>query len=89
MAKTLGAVLATLILGAFLTPASAADMGVTHREHVANACPRVWVCQGDHCSWSRSCQPMACPDGFGCYPLYGGYGPWGGLAYSDSFSFKY
>jgi hypothetical protein len=27
-----------------------------------------------------------CPEGYGCYPLYGAYGPWGGTAYWSSFS---
>jgi hypothetical protein len=33
-------------------------------------------------------RPMACPDGYGCYPLYGAYGPYGGTAYWTSFSYR-
>jgi len=28
-----------------------------------------------------------CPDGYGCAPLYGAYGPYGGRAYWSSFSY--
>ena len=88
MARIPGLLVGLLSLSAFLAPASAADMSFIHKSRVANACPRAWICNGDRCGWSHSCMPQGCPDGYGCYPLYGGYGPWGGLAYSDSFSFK-
>jgi hypothetical protein len=72
-----------------ITPAAAADQAVIRHSQVALACPRVWTCVGDQCGWRHSCELAPCPDGYGCYPLYGAYGPWGGLAYGSSFSFKY
>jgi hypothetical protein len=31
------------------------------------------------------CRPR-CPDGYSCYPLYGAYGPYGGIAFWDAYT---
>jgi hypothetical protein len=68
----------------------AADLEVkpAPRARVSSTCPRVMSCVGDACRWVRTCH-IPCPDGFGCSPLYGAYGPWGGYAYWSDLSPRY
>lgn len=69
----------------FSTDARAAEMGVPHAR-VANALPP--------CTEAGPCNPAClhhhcrpfCPDGYSCYPLYGAYGPYGGIAYWDAYT---
>jgi hypothetical protein len=80
-----------LALSGFAAPTFAADADVSGprpSRHVADACPRIWTCTGGLCDWQHVCRPVSCPDGFGCYPLYGAYGPYGGEAYWSSFSYR-
>ena len=44
------------------------------------SCPAVWRCGLSGCRWYRECL-RGCPDRISCYPLYGAYGPYGGVAY--------
>jgi hypothetical protein len=48
-------------------------------------CHSVRHCGPDGCVWHRSCH-APCPDGYSCYPLYGAYGPYGGVAYWDAYT---
>ncbi len=48
-------------------------------------CQREWRCGPDGCGWQRVCWPR-CPDGYSCYPLYGAYGPYGGVAYWGAYT---
>jgi hypothetical protein len=90
MTKSLIVGIGLLALSGVVAPSFAADanVGVARpSRHVAEACPRVWTCNGGACDWQHVCRPVGCPDGFGCYPLYGAYGPYGGTAYWTSFSY--
>ena len=62
--------------------AKAADMGVTR--HYARApglyCQDIRRCGPDGCNWYHVCT-RPCPDGYSCAPLYGAYGPYGGVRY--------
>jgi hypothetical protein len=93
MLKGLVVGIGLLALGGSWTPSFAADadIGVAPRQprHYASSCPRVWTCRDGACDWQHVCRPVACPDGYGCYPLYGAYGPYGGTAFWSSFSYKY
>jgi hypothetical protein len=56
------------------------------RARVARALPQ---CRGvgpcsPGCLW-HGCRPI-CPEGYSCYPLYGAYGPYGGIAYWDAYT---
>jgi hypothetical protein len=90
MIKSLTFSLGMLALGSILSPSFAADADLAprHSRHVAESCPRIWACGGGVCDWQRVCRPVACPDGYGCYPLYGAYGPYGGAAFWSSFSYR-
>lgn len=63
----------------------AADLGVQrnagHRIAAANVnCQELLRCGPDGCSTYRVCA-RPCPDGYSCAPLYGAYGPYGGVSY--------
>lgn len=47
---------------------------------ISLGCHRVWICRRSGCNWRRVCARI-CPDGVSCYPLYGAYGPYGGVEY--------
>ena len=55
-----------------------------NRNRVAMAsryCQDLWRCgPNGSCNWYHVCT-RRCPDGYSCYPLYGAYGPYGGVAY--------
>lgn len=52
-----------------------------HRVAVANRyCQDLQRCGPDGCNWYQVCT-RPCPDGFSCSPLYGAYGPYGGVSY--------
>jgi hypothetical protein len=76
MTRILIAGIGFLALGGLVAPsfAVAADLGVSHHSRRVVA---------------QASRPMSCPDGYGCYPLYGAYGPYGGTAYWTSFSYRY
>lgn len=48
-------------------------------------CRDVERCGPAGCQVRRVCT-RPCPDGYSCYPLYGAYGPYGGLAYWGSYT---
>jgi hypothetical protein len=48
-------------------------------------CHSLRYCGPHGCVWHRSCHAL-CPDGYSCYPLYGAYGPYGGVAYWDGYT---
>jgi hypothetical protein len=75
-----------------LFDAKAADTGAQrpsrHRVLMANRyCQDLWRCGPRGCNWYHVCT-RPCPDGYSCSPLYGAYGPYGGVkywgAYTDS-----
>lgn len=79
--------MAVCIAFGFSTNGRATELGVP-RDRVAEALP--------HCDGTQPCRPVSCgpgyrckplcPDGYSCYPLYGGYGPYGGSAYWDAYT---
>jgi hypothetical protein len=78
----LGASLLTL----FVLPATAAEL-LKPNPLTAHQCPPVWRCGPSGCAWHRECL-RGCPDGNSCYPLFGAYGPYGGLAYWGAYSYN-
>lgn len=43
------------------------------------------VVRADLCGGMPCIRP--CPDGYSCYPLYGAYGPYGGVNYWGAYTF--
>jgi hypothetical protein len=43
-------------------------------------CRPIRHCTREGCVWRHVCPP-SCPDRYSCSPLYGAYGPYGGVAY--------
>ena len=44
-------------------------------------CQDLWRCSPTRgCNWYRVCT-RPCPDSYSCSPLYGAYGPYGGVSY--------
>jgi hypothetical protein len=48
-------------------------------------CERVRMCDPGGCWVKRICW-RNCPDGISCYPLYGAYGPYGGIGYWGAYT---
>jgi hypothetical protein len=70
--------------------ANAADVEMLRdgRTRIVTASPNcqdVWRCGPAGCNWRRVCT-RPCPDHYSCYPLYGAYGPYGGVAYWGSYT---
>ncbi len=76
---------------AVLSEVKAADLNATQSSRIATAlppnCQELQRCGPDGCNTYRVCARQ-CPDGYSCAPLYGAYGPYGGVdywgAYTDS-----
>ena len=65
----------------FASRAQAADLGVSKRYVTRSDC-------GPYgCEWRR--RHYRCPDRLYCYPLYGAYGPYGGVGYWSMYSYGY
>ena len=50
----------------------------------------VRVCHGPHCGPFAPCGvrcPIVCPDRYPCFPLYGAYGPIGGVGYWGAYTY--
>jgi hypothetical protein len=56
-------------------------------ERTYDGCRRVWKCSAGGCDWRRFC-PRICPDGYSCFPLYGAYGPYGGMSYWGAYTYS-
>ena len=67
--------------------AKAADANIpTGRRAMSGThCQDLWRCGPGGCNWHRVCTPP-CPDGSSCMPLYGAYGPYGGVGYWGAYS---
>jgi len=70
--------------------AEAADIAYKARpgsysERVHSSCREVWRCGPAGCGWRHVCW-RGCLDGYSCYPLYGAYGPYGGVRYWGAYS---
>ena len=63
----------------FAKPGQAADLNV-HSRHVSRS-----DCGPSGCRRHRIA--YRCPD-LSCYPLYGAYGPYGGMAYWSAYSYR-
>jgi hypothetical protein len=66
----------------FVGQAQAADLNVNKRH----------VSRSDYGQSGRRTHRSAyygCPDRVSCYPLYGAYGPYGGVAYWGAYSYGY
>jgi hypothetical protein len=59
----------------------AADLNVYKRQASRSDCGP------SGCGWHHL--TYRCPDRLSCYPLYGAYGPYGGAAYWDVYSYGY
>lgn len=57
------------------------------RARVSASCPRVEICANGVCELRRVC-PRRCPDGYSCAPLYGAYGPYGGVGYWAGYTYS-
>jgi len=78
----------TNMSSSFVAKAADADMPGPGQTRIATArpdCQEVWRCEPAGCNWHRVCT-RPCPDGLSCYPLYGAYGPYGGIAYWGSYT---
>jgi hypothetical protein len=65
-----------------------ADLFVPHnRVGGPSDCRSVWRCGPSGCGLHSDCR-RGCPDGISCFPLYGAYGPYGGLAYWGAYSYN-
>lgn len=68
---------------AFSVQSKAAELAVPRaRVAAVHNCPLTGPCD---CGWRHHCRPV-CPDGYSCSPLYGAYGPYGGVAYWDAYT---
>ncbi len=82
----LSAICLLAVAGAFLSfSARAADVETPRlgRSHVVAAspfCQDLQRCGPAGCAVYHVCT-RPCPDGYSCSPLYGAYGPYGGVAY--------
>ncbi len=78
-----------LASGPFSVGTKAADdglgAGLIHRAAPNTGCRDVRKCGPAGCKWHRVCGSF-CPDGVSCYPLYGAYGPYGGVVYWGSYT---
>jgi hypothetical protein len=82
-----GVCMAGCVALGFSTSGGAAEL-VAPRAHVAEAmtpCDGIRPCRPVSCRLDHRCRPL-CPDGYSCYPLYGAYGPYGGMAYWDAYT---
>src|SRR5437588_7765350 len=74
-----------LVTTGLASAASAADEApvVRHTKKVKRVC--VGPECGPYAPCGARCRPV-CPDGYSCYPLYGAYGPYGGVGYWGSYT---
>jgi hypothetical protein len=67
--------------------AKAADLSAGYTPRVAELphnCQELWRCGPDGCATHRVCaRPCG---GYDCHPLYGAYGPYGGVGYWGAFT---
>jgi hypothetical protein len=92
MRKTILIVVAAMIVtfasAAIHPTVKAADMsaGYSHRVIAfSRHCLDLWRCSSIGCGWYRVCS-RACTDGYSCHPLYGAYGPYGGVGYWGAYT---
>ena len=87
MPKRVSGLLAGVAMGvAAISVASAADLGAVPQERSVYAeCRPVRHCTREGCRWRHVC-PRECPDRYSCSPLYGAYGPYGGVAYGTAYT---
>jgi hypothetical protein len=64
-------------------PAVAADLPVSPGNGEPSALP------GRHVRRVEPRHFVGCPDRYSCYPLYGAYGPYGGVAYWTAYTGRY
>src|SRR6185437_15515930 len=83
---------AAIFLSSVFAPviAEAADLSKirTYRSHTVKFnryCQELWRCGPAGCNWHEVCT-RPCPDGYSCSPLYGAYGPYGGVAYWGAYT---
>jgi hypothetical protein len=79
LSVTVAAVLVALAGATTIVSAKAADVSTGRRVASNQYCQQIWRCGPSGCNWHRVCSRL-CPDGM-CAPLYGAYGPYGGVAY--------
>jgi hypothetical protein len=78
---------AVAIVASAGSPVGAADLGPNLALQRSEVPPRFRGCQQlrmcdafGACTSRQVCGPV-CPDGYSCSPLYGAYGPYGGVSY--------
>jgi hypothetical protein len=73
---------------AVLCDARAADTDAPNSSRpvaMSGNCQNLWRCGPAGCDWHRVCS-RPCPDGYSCAPLYGAYGPYGGVGYWGAYT---
>jgi hypothetical protein len=67
----------------------AADVAYKAPRHAdSRHCHEVRRCGPDGCGYKLVCYRRGCYTGYGCSPLYGGYGPYGGVHYWGAYSWN-
>ena len=92
MRRFLAVTAAGLLLAlAALSPAIAQEPGNARGKRMGplgpgdnGMCYRHWRCGPSGCGWHKICGN--CPDRHSCWPLYGAYGPYGGVGYWGAYS---
>jgi hypothetical protein len=86
----LAAALVLMFAGAaMISPVMSADLsaGYSPRAGAASSlnCRDLMRCGPDGCNTYHVCT-RPCPDGYSCAPLYGAYGPYGGVGYWGAYT---
>jgi hypothetical protein len=81
-------------LGATAHAADYSQPALIHRAAPAESpggaypgCRAIWRCDPNGCAWRSVC-PRVCPNGYSCFPLYGAYGPYGGIGYWGAYTYS-
>jgi hypothetical protein len=92
MRKALSMLATTFVVmstsGAMLAGAKAADLSAGYTPRTAalsRNCQDIVRCGPDGCNTFHLCS-RPCPDGTSCFPLYGAYGPYGGVGYWGAYT---
>jgi hypothetical protein len=79
-----GAASAGMLGVSVVVPVAATTVDVA--TNVFYRCQRIRTCDPRGCWVQRTCL-RNCPDGISCHPLYGAYGPYGGVGYWGAYTF--
>jgi hypothetical protein len=87
MCKLIFTVMAVVVLSSFwaIPPVRADEAPVARNKTFRHACT------GSRCGPYAPCGArcrVRCPDGYSCHPLYGAYGPYGGVGYWGAYTYS-